>query len=112
VTISDPGAELAALADRYPDREAAIFSVSVEPSVSGSSRDEIARHIRSIFPRLFELKWAETAPENRTSACDFTPQADFASSVRGYLEKRLGDDPDKEIVLALADEFLRVEAVS
>ncbi len=112
VTISDPAAELAALADRYPDREAAIFSVSVEPSVSGDSRDEIARHIRSVFPRLFELKWAETAPENRTSACDFTPQADFASTVRDYLEKRLGDDPDKQMVLALADEFLRVEAVS
>jgi DNA repair protein SbcD/Mre11 len=111
VTITDPETDLATLAGRYPDRETAIFSVTVAPSAGAGSRDEIARHVRSVFPRLFELKWAETARENQAPVVEFTPQADFTSTVRDYLVKKLNDDPDKDVVLALAEEFLRAEAV-
>lgn len=110
ITLTDPEAELANLAERFPDRETAIVSVTVNPSTTGPSRDEIARQIRRMFPRLHELKWANRprgdAPADSGT---FTPRADFASTVRDYLLKRLADDPDKELVLALADEFLRVE---
>jgi hypothetical protein len=37
--------------------------------------------------------------------------ADYASTVRDYLAKQLNDDPDKDMVLALAAEFLRAEVV-
>jgi hypothetical protein len=86
--------------------------VHVTPSAAGPSRDEISRQIRRLFPRLHELKWIETqhdrADESRPT---FTPRADFASTVRDYLSnhKELARYPDKDAVLALADEFLRAE---
>ena len=110
ITLTDPEAELPNLAERFPDRETSIVSVTVNPSTAGPSRDEIARQIRGIFPRLYELKWVEKPPGvASTDSGTFTPRADVASTVRDYLTKRLTDDPDKELVLALADEFLRVE---
>jgi hypothetical protein len=110
IVLTDPETELPALAERYPDRETAIVRVTVAPSAAGPSRDEIARQVRRLFPRLHELKWpdkphGDEAGEHET----FTPRADFAATVRDYLTKRLADDADKEAVLALADEFLGVE---
>jgi len=110
ITLTDPEAELPNLAERFPDRETAIVRVRVDPSASGPSRDEIARQVRRMFPGLHELKWAESPRENTpTESGTFTPRADFGSTVRDYLTKRLTDEPYKELVLALADEFLRVE---
>ncbi len=109
LTITDPEVELPRLADQHPDRETAIVSVTVAPLTAGPSRDEIARQIRAIFPRLHELKWAETPRQDSTGdSGTFTPRADYASTVRDYLARRLADDPDKEPVLALADKFLRL----
>ena len=111
ITLTDPEGELPNLAERFPDRETAIVSVTVNPSTAGPSRDEIARQIRRMFPRLHELKWAEQLHGDASAdAGTFTPRADFASTVRDYLTSRLADEPDKELVLALADEFLRAEA--
>jgi exonuclease SbcD len=111
VTLADPDAELPDLAGRFPDREKAIVSVTVEPSIIGPSRDEIAREVRCIFPRLYELKWAEESPgPDSSSQCEgYSPRADFGSTVRDFLAKQLADDPDKDLVLSLADEFLRAE---
>jgi exonuclease SbcD len=111
ITLTDPEVEMPSLAERFPNRETAIVRVTVEPAGSGPSRDEIARGIRRIFPRLHELKWAKDArKEASAESGTFTPRADFSSTVRNYLIEQLSDDPDKELVLALADEFLRVEA--
>ena len=107
IALTDPETELSALAERYPDRETAIVRVTVSPSDAGPSRDEIARQVRRLFPRLYELNWAEKPSGDEAGDHEtFTPRADFAATVRDYLTKRLTDDPDKEAVLALADEFL------
>ena len=110
IALTDPETELPALAERYPDRETAIVRVTIAPPAAGPSRDEIVRQVRRLFPRLHELKWAEKprgeeAGEHET----FTPRADFSTTVRDYLTKKLTDDSQKDAVLALADEFLRVE---
>lgn len=111
ITLTDPETELPALADRYPDRETAIVRVTVSPSTAGPSRDEIARQVRRLFPRLHELKWAERPRGDEAGEPEtFTPRADFGASVRDYLTRRLTDDSDKEAVLALADEFLGAES--
>jgi exonuclease SbcD len=110
ITLADPERELPGLADRYPDRERAIVRVTVTQSPSGPSRDEIARQVRAMFPRLHELKWANgPGAETCTAAAGFTPRAEVGTTVREYLSGQLADDPDKELVLALADEFLRAE---
>jgi DNA repair protein SbcD/Mre11 len=114
VMISNPETELSTLPERYPDRETAIVSVAVEPSSAVSSRDEIVRHVRSVFPRLYKLEFLETAHENHTQHCEFTPQADFKSTVREFLVKKMNEnsDKDKDDVLSLAEVFLRLEEVS
>jgi DNA repair protein SbcD/Mre11 len=110
IALTDPETELPALAGRYPDRETAIVRVTVSPSAAGPSRDEIARQVRRLFPRLHELKWADKPRGDEAGEQEtFTPRADFAATVRDYLTKRLTDDPDKEAVLALTDGFLGVE---
>jgi exonuclease SbcD len=110
IALADPAIDLPTLAERYPDRETAIVRVTVSPSAAGPSRDEIARQVRRLFPRLHELKWTDKPCGDESGGPEmFTPRADFAVAVRDYLNKRLTDDSDKEAVLALADEFLRRE---
>jgi exonuclease SbcD len=110
IALTDPEAELPGLAERYPDRETAIVRVTVSACATGPSRDEIGRQVRQLFPRLHELKVADKPRADDSGECGtFTPRADFAVAVRDYLTKRLTDDPDREAVLSLAEEFLRVE---
>jgi exonuclease SbcD len=111
IVIADAESELPRLAERYPDRETAIVRVTISSSVTGPSRDEIARQIRRLFPRLYELEWADQpCGDEASDSSAFTPRADFVGTVRGYLEQRLNDDPEKEAILTLAEEFLHVEA--
>ena len=112
ITLTDPEAELPNLAERFPDRETAIVSVTVNPSSAGPSRDEIARQIRRLFHRLYELKWADTVRKDAPAESEiFTPRADFVGNVRAYLARELTrhGDSDKDAILSLADEFLRME---
>jgi DNA repair protein SbcD/Mre11 len=111
ILLADPEAELPFLAERYPDLEAAIVRLTVSPPSGQASRDEIAREVRRLFPRLHELKWDDKPPGNGASDnMPFTPRADFATSVRDYLTKWLADDSERETILTLADDFLRTEA--
>jgi DNA repair protein SbcD/Mre11 len=111
ITLTDAEMELPTLTARYPDREQAIVNVMVGPQAAGPSRDEITRQIRRTFPRLHDLKWDSKPHEDAaTGSSAFMPRADFAVTVRDYLAEQLKDDPDKEPVLALAEEFLSAEA--
>jgi exonuclease SbcD len=107
IEMTDPSAELPSLADRYPDHETAIVRVTVSTATAGLSRDEIAREVRRLFPRLYELNWTEAnSPGEIDVAATFTPRAGLASTVHEYLAARLADDLDREDVLALANHFL------
>lgn len=107
LTIDDPAAQLPLLAGRE-GRAEAIVRATVDPRGGVMSRDEIARELRRLFPRLHELRWAGTAaPPAAGAAAAFAPRADFASTVRDYLEERLKDDPDREALLELASRYMR-----
>lgn len=115
VTLTDPASELPALAQKYPDRDAAIVRVTVAPYTSGPGHDEVTRELRRLFPRLHEIKWAVTegnAGEEKPSA--FTPGLGFQPTVLEYLTRKLKErnDPDAAEVLDLADTFLKAEAES
>lgn len=112
IEVAEPEAELPGLADRYPDRETAIVNVTVTPPTGGLSRDEVARQVRKLFPRLHDLKWADAGRADDPAPTKFTPRAGFGTTVRDWLTEKLADDPDKDAVLALAETFLTAEAES
>jgi exonuclease SbcD len=109
IPLTDPEAELPALADRYPDHEMAIVKVTVSQLTGSLSRDEIGRQLRRLFPRLYELKWPEMRPSDPSGDGGVDPRVKLSKTVNDYLIKRLKDDPDKEAIMALADEFMREE---
>jgi exonuclease SbcD len=106
IELSDPEAELPTLAVQYPDHATAIVKLSASPPRGETSRDEIVRQIRKLFPRLHEFKWADTAPRDQV-AIGFTPRNGFEPTVRDYLAEKLIGDPDRDSVLALVESFLK-----
>jgi hypothetical protein len=80
-----------------------------------SSRDEITRELRRLFPRHTDIVFnkPETAA-GAESAVAFKPQADHRTTIREFLanDKDLAIDPDKGDILSLAEKFLAVEANS
>jgi len=105
IKLDDPAAELPGLAEKYPDHATAIVRVTVAPPAGDTSRDEIARQLRRLFPRLHDLKWADAATPDATPG-GFTPRQGFETTVREYLAEKLAADPDKDAVLALVESFL------
>jgi exonuclease SbcD len=113
ITLADPEAELPGLAEKYPDRETAIVRVAATPPAGGLSRDEVARQLRKLFPRLHDLKWAEAdRGDAEPTAVRFDPRAGFETTVRDWLTEQLANDPDRGAVLELAETFLREGAES
>ena len=107
IELTDPEAELPTLVERYPDCATAIARITVSPPTGGTSRDEIAKQLRKLFPRLHDLKWADAdRPADAPTA--FAPRAGFETTVRDYLTEKLTEagDADKDAVLALAETFL------
>jgi exonuclease SbcD len=104
IELSDPEAELPTLAEKYPDHATAIVRVVVAPPAGGTSRDEIGRQVRKLFPRLHDLRWADIAAPD--VATPFAVRSGFETTVRDYLTEKLAADPDKDAVLALAETFL------
>jgi exonuclease SbcD len=108
VTIEDPAAELDGLADKYPDRETAIFRVTVTRTPPTMSRDEVVRDLRKLFPRLHELKWGGPDAEAEAGPSSvINPRAGFETTVRDWLTERFKDDPDRVELMALAEKFLK-----
>jgi exonuclease SbcD len=113
ITITDAAAELPTLADHYPDRATAIVRIRVPHNGTGTSRHEITQDLRRLFPRYAEIAWIKTETSSPVAGSgNFTPQADFRSTIRDFLKGKLEGDPDKEEVLSLAESFLIAEAMS
>lgn len=106
IELSDPEAELPGLAVKYPHHATAIVRLSVSPPAGATSRDEIGRQLRKLFPRLHDLKWTDTAAP-KAAPSTLKPHLGFEPTVRDYLTEKLGTDPDKDAVLALAEAFLK-----
>jgi exonuclease SbcD len=114
VTVADPDADLAGLAEQYPDREAAIVRVRVEKDGTELGRDEVSRRLKALFPRLHQLHFPEATPAGEGKPTPGAADADkpFAERVRAYLADALAaeKDPERDAVLALAETFLADDA--
>jgi len=108
VTLTDVAAELPTLAEKYPDRESAIVKVEIQPHEMTMSRDEVARQLRRVFPRLHDVKWIPREASATTTGPTIDVRASLDSTVRDYLVNHgeLQADPDKDELLKLLDTFL------
>jgi hypothetical protein len=114
VTLTDPGAELPTLAAKHTDRESAIVRVEVHAGGTQLGRDEIARRLRAIFPRMHQLTWTGDEPavvDGDATASAAGSGKPFADKVREYLTAALTNDSDRDAVLALAERFLADDLV-
>jgi exonuclease SbcD len=113
LTVTDPSAELPALAQLYPDRESAVVRVRVTHDPAGASRHELTQELRRLFPRLADLTWIKPdSTAGGAAAGGFTPHGDYRATIRDFLARSLEGDPVKDDVLLLAERFLPPEAAS
>lgn len=110
--LDAPATDLPTLAEKYPDRESLIVRVQATPPTDGITRDEIARELRRLFPQLHGgVAWDEpSSPDAAEPDADtptFTPRSSMEATVREYLLQQLQNDPDREALLALAEQFLQ-----
>ena len=100
------GADIAALAALYPDRDTALVRIRIAGTADGTSRDEIARQLRKTFPRWHAIEWEQAESSATDRGRRYDSRAGFETTVRKYLADRLDGDPDAADVLALAETFL------
>lgn len=104
--ITDADAELPGLAAKYPDAATAIVRLRIKLAPGGSSRIEIEKQLKGIFPLRHELCFVGDEPAASTAAAPSGASAGFNEIVRDYLTARLDGDLDRAAVLDLADSFL------
>lgn len=113
LTLCDPDTELGSLDEKYADRERAIVRVQVsQPATSILSRDEIARRLRTIFPRLHQITWATEA----VAAAEADPTtrpvpASFSDTVRQHLMDALAGEADKIITAQGRERLLMLKQI-
>jgi DNA repair protein SbcD/Mre11 len=112
LTLADPDQDLQRWRDEYPQAAAMLAKVAIRHRPEQGGRNEVLRRLKDFLPRIASVAWEGTETASAPAERSFAPRADFRSSVREYLERRLADDPDKDAVLALADSFLAPEASS
>jgi DNA repair protein SbcD/Mre11 len=109
VVINSPAVDLPQIEAMYPDHEAAIVRVQATHQ-DGMSRDEITRELRRLFPRLYDLKWIDiAAPVLDTASAVISPRGGPRQVIGNYLATRLQDDPDKDEILALVENYIAEE---
>ncbi len=107
VELTDPTLDdIAALTEKYPDRETAIVRIFIKGMGEGASRDEITRQLKRTFPRYHEIRWCAEESTAAAPAQRYDSRAGFDSTVRTFLSDRLAGDADAAAVLALAETFL------
>ncbi|MBP3957851.1 exonuclease subunit SbcD [Gemmata sp. G18] len=108
ITLTDPDAELPTVHEKYPDHATAVVRLRVHPPTA-TDREEVSRHLKKMFPRWHSLDWVGPTSAVTGNEVKFSPRAGFADTVRAYLTEQLDreNDPDKDLVLALADTFLK-----
>ena len=113
IEISDPGVEIPPLKEQYPDAGQALVSYRVLYRPGEHNREAIRHELEALFPRCYRPEIVpigsgldELAPHVIAS------ERDVPGTVRSYLEERLAQDPDRDDLLALAEQLrLETEAI-
>lgn len=106
VEISDI-AQIDQLIERYPEHERAIVDYKVTYKPGESSPEAIREALEAIFPRWCRRKVEAEGSDLELGIGGSVAQPDnVPATVRSYLADSLADHPDRDDLLALAEELL------
>jgi exonuclease SbcD len=110
VDITDPDSQIPQLAEKYPDSERALVKYTLHWHPQKHNREDLCRAIESTIPRWYERAFQEIGVRAEQTAMP-TQQSlqDVIGTVRDYLRMSLANDPEREQILALANELLATE---
>jgi DNA repair protein SbcD/Mre11 len=113
IEISDPVTEIPSLKDKYPDLERALVSYKLVYQPGEHNRDVICRELeKNIFPRWYDREVvAEGSELSLTSSSSLDEVQNVPETVRKYLADQLKKHPDREAILALAEQLLSAENI-
>jgi exonuclease SbcD len=107
IEITDPEAQLPALREQYPDAQRALVAYRLIYQPGEHNREEMCRELETVFPRCYRSEvvpvgsvLAATRPELHATV------RNVPATVRGYLEEHLTQDPERDDLLALAEQYL------
>lgn len=107
IEITDPLAELPRLPDQYPDAGRALVAYRLVYRPGEHDRDAICRELDRLFPRCYRAEALPASSPLLGAEVGLTAaRRDVPGTVRSYLQTRLAQDPDREAVLALAEQLL------
>jgi len=113
VQIRDPETELPQLREQYPDAARAIVDFKAYYQPGKHNPHEIRRELETIFPRWCRGEViSESAAINQPDASPPKNLRDVGGTVRGFLQERLQDHPDRDELLMLADRLLAEEPLA
>jgi exonuclease SbcD len=110
IVLESPVDDLPRLAEQYPEHANAIVRVLATHDPDGPSRDEIARDLRKLFPRIYDLKWTEKLGQAAALPPSIiNPRANPRQVIVEFLGDKLKDDPDRDEILALIEPYIAEE---
>jgi len=111
IEITDPETQIPQLLACYPDAQNALVKYTLHWDPEKHIREELARRVEGIFPHWYERNFKESG-QNGNQKTVFAQQRllDVVSTVRDYLDINLAGDPQRDELLALANELLAEEA--
>lgn len=111
IEITDPK-EIQSLRDKYPEAERALVSYKLVYKPGEHNRDAICRELETIFPRWCKREViAEGSNLSLTNHSSVSEVQNVPEIVRNFLQDQLKGHPDREVVLALAEQLLTAEKI-
>jgi exonuclease SbcD len=110
VEIRDP-AEIAGLAEQYPDPERALVAYTLHWEPGVHDRDALARAVQEVFPRWYSRRFKRVGhdPAEEESAAGVSTVHDVAGNVRDYVGANAAPEHRDEL-LRLAEALLAEES--
>lgn len=105
-------ADLQSCADGLPERDHALVSLTFNLRREQSLM-ALQTKARELFPRWYgppDVHWLGDPIAATRPALEMN-ERDVAGTVRAYLEQTLGDDPDRDVLLSLAEGLLAEEEI-
>ncbi len=107
--LADAEAELSTLAAQYPQRDEAIFKITVSSEGLSLAQDDVRQQLRRMFRRIKEITFVRSTLSAENSACEVSPRKTVHETVVEYLHDKLKDHPERQTILDIAAVLMQQE---